>query len=144
MKNLKLKTALAAVTLAAASLATPFAAQANDFRNVRVTTTSHPVKTVVVQKRVSPVSSFNRGFSTSFSSFGFNQGFGHSVSSLDLQIAGLVRQLNTLQRTSRRSFGYNQRVSSLQLRIADLRRQRSRSLNFRNNGRNISTIGRRF
>ena len=33
MKNLKLKTALAAVTLAAASLATPLSAQAQDFRN---------------------------------------------------------------------------------------------------------------
>jgi len=43
MKNLKLKTALAAVTLAAASLATPYSAQAQDFRNVNCSDTTNSV-----------------------------------------------------------------------------------------------------
>jgi len=144
MKNFKFKTVLAAVTLAAATFAAPFSAQANDFRNVRVATTSHPVKTVLVQNRISPISSLNRGFTTSFSTLGFNQGFGNSVSSLDLQIAGLVRQLNRLKYTGRRSFGYNRQVRNLELRIADLRRQRIRSLNVRRNGLNVRNIRRSF
>ena len=43
MKNLKLKTALAAVTLAAASLATPYSAQAQDFRNANCSDTTNSV-----------------------------------------------------------------------------------------------------
>jgi len=144
MKKLNLTTAIASIALAAATFAAPLTAQANDFRKTRVVKVSHPVKTVLVKKKVVPVFSNNRSFTTSYNSFGYNTGY---VSSLDLQIAGLVRQLTTLKHTGRRSIGFNRRVSALELRIADMRRQRSRFVNVRNTGRNIGNVrntGRRF
>ena len=135
MKKVNLTTAIASIALAAATFAAPLTAQAKDFRNVRLATVSHPVKTVHIHKTVSPVYSFNRGYNT---------GYGHNVSSLDLQIAVLTRQLTGLRRTGRRSIGYNKRVSNLELRISDLRRQRSRFLNVRSNTRNIRSNRRGF
>jgi len=134
MKKLNLTTAIASIALA---FAAPLAAQAKDFRSTVVITKSSPLKTAFVKKTIAPVHSLNRGFTTSISTIGYNKGY---VSSLDFQIAGLVRELTTLKHTGRRAFGYNKRVSNLELRISDLRRQRSRSLNVRSNGRSIGNV----
>ena len=133
MTKLNLTTAIASIALATATFAAPLTAQAKDARNARVTTTASPVKTVRVQTTVSPVYSLNRGYTTTYSTIGFNPVYGHRVSSLDLQIAGLVRQLTKLKHTGRRSIGFKKRVRTLELRIADLRRQRLRSVKARNN-----------